>query len=150
MELDRIEQLVEKYFEAQTSIAEENELKVYFSSSNVAQHLQQYQIVFGYFEKEKKEQFKATLPLETKTLKKATWLAIAASVTVFLGVGMFMYTNNEQAKIPSEYGTYENPEVALKETQKALALLSKHVNTGIESVNYITEYETSKNRIFKE
>lgn len=149
MALDRIEQLVEKFFEAQTSIAEEKELKVYFSSSNVAQHLKQYQDVFGYFETEKKEQFKATLPQETKTLKKATWLAIAASVTVFLGVGMFMYTNNEQTKIPSDYGTYENPEVALKETQKALALLSKHVNTGIESVNYITEYETSKNRIFK-
>lgn len=150
MALDRIEQLVEKYFEAQTSIAEENELKVYFSSSNVAQHLQQYQDVFGYFKIEKKQQFNTKLPLETNMLNKATWLTIAASVTVFLCVSMFLYLNNKQDAIPSEYGTYENPEVAFKETQKALALLSKHVNTGIESVNYITEYETSKNKIFKQ
>ena len=150
MALDRIEQLLEKYFEGQSNIAEENELKVYFSSLNVAQHLQQYQAIFGYFDSEKKEQFKATLPLETKTLKKATWLAIAASVTVFLGVSTVMYLNNKQDAIPSEFGTYKSPEVAFKETQKALALLSKHVNTGIESVHYINEYETSKNKIFKE
>ncbi len=49
MALDKIEQLLEKYFEAETSIAEENELRVYFSSQDVAQHLQQYQLknVFG-------------------------------------------------------------------------------------------------------
>ncbi len=61
-----------------------------------------------------------------------------------------MYLNNEQNVAPSEYGTYDDPEVAFKETQKALAMISKNVNTGIESVNYITEYQTSKEKIFKE
>ena len=42
MALDRIEKLVEKYFEGETSIAEEKELKTYFSSTDVAQHLEQY------------------------------------------------------------------------------------------------------------
>ena len=51
--------------------------------------------------------------------------------------------------VDQDLGTYDNPEVALKETQKALALLSTHVNTGIESVNYIREYEDSKQLIFK-
>jgi hypothetical protein len=32
-----------------------------------------------------------------------------------------MYLNNQQDAIPSEYGTYDNPEEALKETQKAKA-----------------------------
>ena len=41
MGLDRIEKLVEKYFEGESSIAEEKELKVYFSSTDVAQHLKQ-------------------------------------------------------------------------------------------------------------
>lgn len=40
MELDRIENLLEKYFEGETTIAEENELKVYFSSSDVAQRFE--------------------------------------------------------------------------------------------------------------
>lgn len=161
MALDRIENLLEKYFEAETSIAEENELKVYFSSTNVAQHLQQYQSLLVHFNNAKEEQFSfapfglqprvpATIPLKAKKRKFVTWLSVAASVTILLGVGSFMYLNNQQVEIPSEYGTYKNPEEALKETQKALAMISEHVNTGIESVNYITEYENSKNKIFKE
>ncbi len=43
MELDKIENILEKYFQGETTIAEENELKEYFSSPNVAQHLEQYQ-----------------------------------------------------------------------------------------------------------
>ena len=43
MEFNKMEALLEKYFEGETSIAEENELKDYFSSSNVAPHLEQYQ-----------------------------------------------------------------------------------------------------------
>ena len=41
MELYKIEELIEKYFQGETSIAEEKELTNYFSSSNVAQHLEQ-------------------------------------------------------------------------------------------------------------
>ncbi len=37
MELNKIEEILEKYFQGETSIAEENQLKEYFSSSNVAQ-----------------------------------------------------------------------------------------------------------------
>lgn len=161
MALDRIENLLEKYFEAETSIAEENELKTYFSSTNVAQHLQQYQSLFVHFNKAKEEQFSfdqfglkprvsATTPLTAKKRNYVAWLSVAASVTLLLGVGSFMYLNNQQDAVPSEYGTYDNPEEALKETQKALAMISEHVNTGIESVNYITEYQNSKEKIFKE
>ena len=40
MELDRIEKLLEKYLEASTSIAEEKELRTYFSQDNLpAAHL---------------------------------------------------------------------------------------------------------------
>lgn len=151
MVLDKkIEQLIEKYFQGETSIAEENELKNYFSSSNVAQHLEYYKPIFGYFSLAKTEQFEKLIPLKTKKHNKAKWLSIAASVLVMLGVGMFMYFNNEKPKTSEEYGSYESPEVALKETQKALALLSKNVNIGIESVGYINEYEVAKNKVFVE
>jgi len=148
MALDRIEQLVEKYFEGETSIAEENELKVYFSSSDVAQHLKQYQSIFGYFNQAKAEQFKVKIPLHSKK-RSLTWLSIAASVVVLFGVGTFMYMNSTETPTPSEYGTYSDPEVALKETQKALDMVSEQLNTGIVSVGYINEYTNSKNRIFK-
>ena len=46
MEQSKIEFILEKYFEGETNIAEENELRTYFSSTDVAQHLQQYQPLF--------------------------------------------------------------------------------------------------------
>ncbi|WP_395066331.1 hypothetical protein [Flavobacterium sp.] len=150
MVLDRVEELLEKYFEGETSIAEENELKVYFSSLDVAQHLKQYQTIFGYFSQAKEQQFTQEIPVQTKKRNIVMWISIAASVVVMLGVGTFMFTKyNEQTTNLSEYGTYEDPEKALEETQRALALVSKHLNTGIESVSYINEYENSKNKIFK-
>ena len=148
MELDKIERILEKYFEGETSIVEEKELKDYFASSNVAQHLEHYKPLFGYFSQAKQEQYKAVIPLQTTKRKIASWISIAAAVIVLLGVGTFTFMNYNTTK-SQDLGTYDDPEVAFRETQKALALISKHVNTGIESVGYINEYEQSKNKIFK-
>jgi preprotein translocase subunit SecE len=148
MELDKIEIILEKYFDGETSIAEEKELKDYFASSNVAQHLEQYKPLFGYFSQAKQEQYKATIPLKKEKRTIASWISIAAAVVVLLGVGIFTFMNYNDTK-SKEFGTYDDPEIAFRETQKALALISEHVNTGIESAAYINEYEQSKNKIFK-
>jgi hypothetical protein len=149
MALDRIENLIDKYFEGETSIAEENELKVYFSSTDVAQHLKQYQTIFGYFSQAKEQQFTQEIPLQIKKRNVVLWLSIAASVVVMLSVGTMMYLNNDKEEQFVACSPEDNPELALQQTEKALALVSEHLNTGIESVSYINEYEQSKNRIFK-
>lgn len=152
MELDKIENILEKYFQGETTIAEENQLKEYFSSPNVAQHLEQYKPMFGYFSQVKQQKTTQEIPLQTKK-RNVAWLSIAASAVVLLGIGTFYYVSEETATpvvAQSELGTYDDPEEALAATQKALALLSSNVNVGIESVQYIQEYEQSKNKIFKQ
>ncbi len=162
MELNKIENILEKYFQGETTIAEENQLKEYFSSSDVAQHLEQYKPMFGYFSQVKQQQstqnlenlaLSETIPLKTKK-RNVAWLSIAASVVVLLGIGTYLLVSEESAApaltAQSELGTYDDPEEALKETQKALALLSNNVNVGIESMQYIKEYEQTKNKIFKQ
>lgn len=156
MELDKIENILEKYFQGETSIAEENQLKEYFSSSDVAQHLEQYKPIFGYFSQVKQQKSTQEIPLILKPQNKkrnVAWLSIAASVVVLLGIGTYFMISEKNAApavAQTELGTYDDPEEALKATQKALALLSNNVNVGIESVQYIKEYEQSKNRIFKQ
>jgi len=152
MELNKIEYILEKYFQGETSIAEENELKEYFSSSNVAQHLEQYKPIFGYFSQVKQQKSTHEVPLQTKK-RNVAWVSIAASAVVLLGIGTYFYISEKNVApvtAQSELGTYDNPEKAFAETQKALALLSNNVNVGIESVQYIKEYEQSKNKIFKQ
>jgi len=151
MESDKIEILLETYFQGETTIAEEKELKNYFSSQNVAQHLKQYQPLFGYFSQVKEQRLTQDISLQTKK-RNVAWLSIAASAVVLLGIGIFYVSekNTAPAVAQTELGTYDDPEEALAATQKALALLSNKVNVGIESVQYIKEYEQSKNKIFKQ
>lgn len=152
MEFNKIEDILEKYFQGETTIAEENQLKEYFSSPDVAQHLEQYKPMFGYFSQVKEQKSTQTIPLKTKK-RNVAWLSIAASAVVLLGIGTYFYTSEKNATpvtAQSELGTYDDPEEALAATQKALALLSNNVNVGIESVQYIKEYEHSKNKIFKQ
>ena len=152
MEFNKIENILEKYFQGETTIAEENQLKEYFSSPDVAQHLEQYKPMFGYFSQVKEQKSTQTIPLKTKK-RNVAWLSIAASAVVLLGIGTYFYTSEKNATpvtAQSELGTYDDPEEALAATQKALALLSNNVNVGIESVQYIKEYEQSKNKIFKQ
>lgn len=149
MELNKIEILLEKYFQGETSIAEENELYNYFSSQNVAQHLEQYKPMFGYFTLAKEQMLQQEIPLQSKK-RYVAWLSVAASVAVLLGIGTYVFYNYGKADEKQDLGTYDDPEVALRETQKALALLSNHVNVGIESVYYIKEYQDSKELIFKQ
>ena len=147
MELVKTEDLLEKYFQGETSIAEENELRNYFSSSNVAQHLEQYKPIFGYFSLAKGHQFTPEIPLQTKK-RNVAWISIAASVVVLLGIGTYTYYSADVVNKNQDLGTYNDPEEAFRATQKALSLLSDNVNVGIESVQYIQEYQTTKDKIF--
>ncbi len=144
MESDKIEQLLEKYFDAQTTSAEEKQLQQYFSAE-VAPHLEQYKPLFGYYAFARQQQFEQAVPLKTKKRSKVAWLSVAASVAVLAGAGTFAYFQQTQ---PQDLGTYDSPEEAFRETQKALALLSDHVNTGVQSVQYIQTYEATKDRVF--
>ena len=146
MELNRIETILEKYFQGETSVSEEKELKNYFSSSDVAQHLEQYKPLFGYFSEAKEQEFNQTIPLQAKK-RNVAWLSIAASVVVLLGISTFTYLHHPQES--NDLGTYDSPEAAFEATQKALSMLSKNVNVGIESVSYINEFQNSKELIFK-
>ena len=147
MEYNNIDQLLEKYFEGQTSIIEEKQLTNYFSSTNVAQHLEHCKPIFEYYSLSKQQNFTQEIPLKTKN-RNIMWLSIAASVLVLLGVGTFYVLNNQQLEIEQGLGTFKTPEIAFQETQKALQMLSQNVNIGIESVSYIREFEETKNKIF--
>ena len=156
MELYKVEALLEKYFEGETSIAEENELQEYFSTQQVAPHLEKYAALFNHFAIAKEQQFEQEIPVlqiqkdESRNQKRnLSWISIAASVVVLMGIGTYVFYNSEPVNNSKDLGTYDDPEVAFKETQKALSLLSKNVNVGIESVKYVEEYQIAKNKVFR-
>lgn len=151
MEWSEVDSLLEKYFNGETSLNEEQQLRDYFSTQVPAPHLQQYQSLFGYFDQAKLEEcpkqlliFENVKPVRNRML----WWSAAASVVVLVGWSTFAFLQTNATE-QSDLGTYEDPKVAFEATQKALSMLSSQVNVGIESVQYIEEYQIAKNKVFK-
>ena len=144
MELNKIEILIEKHLAAETTLAEENSLREYFSTNNVPPHLQQYKALFSYYKIAKNEEAPNR---EFHTPKRSfKWISVAASAAILLSIGTFAYFNTEQYN--ESLGSFTDPEIAFQETQHALDLLSGKVNQGIETVEYVEEYDAAKDRIF--
>ncbi len=138
MELVNIEKLLQKYLDAETTIAEENELRAYFLSDHVAPHLEEYQALFGYFSISKKETY--TKPIQLKTKKPNwRWLSVAASLILMVSV-YTGYQNNQQRKAEKIYN----------ETKMALDLLSVNLNKGNNAIAQLQHFEDAKNKIFKQ
>ena len=147
MELKLVEQLLGNYFQGTSTIAEEKLLKAYFSSKDVAPHLAKYQSLFGYFETQKDIQFEQKLSLQPRKLNTVKWIGIAASFILLFGLSTFYFYPTQPKSV--ELGTFENPEEAYFETQKALIMVSEQVNLGMKSVSHLNEYEKTKKSIFK-
>lgn len=147
MEFNSINKLVEKYFSGETSIAEEKQLKDYFSQPDVAPHLEQYRAMFGYFTQAKQEQFTKTVPLQPRKRNYVAWISVAASVALLFG--LFTILNQHPQTQEHDLGTFEDPEVAYRETQKALELVSENVNVGVKGMSYMKEYEKTTKTIFR-
>jgi len=145
MELKLVEILVNKYLEGTSSIAEEKQLKAYFSSNEIASHLVQYKPLFSYFENQKEERFTKALPLQAKKQSYVRWIGVAAAIVVLFGTISYFYNENSK----QDLGTYSSPEEAFVGTQKALEMLSEEVNHGVEGVSILKEYEKTKKTIFK-
>ena len=145
MDWQKIEQLVDKYFEGNTTIEEEKVLKNYFSSNEVADSLKQYQPLFSYLQIAKNETAPTKFDVKPRIQFKK-WISIAA---VFVFIAVLTTVLNLKTNESQDLGTFNDPEIAYAETMKALELLATNVNHGMESVYYINEYQQSKNLIFK-
>ncbi len=144
MELTKIENLIEKYFEGNTSIEEEKILHVYFAQIYVPAHLQEYQAMFRYFSENKREI--SSQPIQVKTKKKAwemSWLSIAAAIILLFTIYKVIPNDTISLKERVE------AEQAFVETQKAFQLISQNLNKGNKAIAYLKDYEVVKNKIFK-
>ncbi|MEO0571758.1 MAG: hypothetical protein AAF039_08635 [Bacteroidota bacterium] len=144
MELDKtIEKLLEKYFEATTTAAEEATLRNYFAQDHIAMHLEQYRPMFNYFSIAKEEQFTKQVPLNTRKKINYGWVSAAAAVVMAFGV----YFG------PDQYQAYQErkeAEFAYQETKKALDLLAENFGKGRKHVAQLNEFAVAKSKVFNQ
>lgn len=146
MELDRIEKLLEKYFEAETTVAEEKELRAFFSKREVPENLEQYIPLFSFTSGAKKEQLSKEIVLEPKTTGGSRslykWMSIAAAVVLMFGVYLGK-TYYDEKELEQQQALY-----AYNETKKALDMLSQNMERGTEKMGYLNEFVVAKQKIY--
>ncbi|MBL4745695.1 MAG: hypothetical protein JKY08_04955 [Flavobacteriaceae bacterium] len=137
MELVNIEQLLEKYLDATTTLAEEKVLQTYFTGDNVAAHLIEYRALFTFFATEKNERYTKTIHLKRNT-QKWKWLSVAASIVLMVGVYSGYQEDKQQKEVAKLYA----------ETQVALRMLASNLNKGTVAIGHLQQFETTKNKVF--
>lgn len=136
--MEPIEKLLEKYFEAETTVQEEQQLKAYFSGKEVAPHLAQYAPLFGYFEQSKKEFSPEIVFKKPSKTGYIRWMSVAA----VLVIGFSVYFNYQKQQ-------EKQAEVAYQQAKDALEMLSENFNNGAKELAYLEVFEQTKSKIFE-
>lgn len=154
MDYNKIRSLLEKYWEAATSLEEEARLRDFFVRHQhpLPDDLREAAPLFRYCQLEMDRELPAVPEQEARVLpiSKAWpwqhWMKYAAVLLIMAGIGFGL--RQQRIKhgqlIAAEFGedTYKDPEVAYKETQKALQLLARNLNKGtaqMEKLSYFNE-----------
>ncbi|SHI83835.1 hypothetical protein SAMN04487911_106128 [Arenibacter nanhaiticus] len=137
MELYNIEKLLEKYFEATATVAEEEMLRSFFLQKNIPEHLQQYAPMFQYFAVEKEERFTKDLPLKPKR-KFVKWVSVAAVAVLVAAINI---TVPKSTALESEYTQEE-----IASAQEAFKLLAYNFNKGTKQLGYLEEFQKTTDK----
>lgn len=156
MNNEQIHNLLEKYWNCETSVQEEKQLQAYFCQGNVAEEFKKYTTLFSYINEGQSvklsDGFNARLldALETsKTDRYITirvfrpFLRVAVSILLLIGVGISFYFISKQDNRPHFVETFEDPNAAMQHAVFALKKLSHAIEksemASTETILYIDD-----------
>lgn len=145
MNLQPINQLLDKYFDGQTSLQEEQELRRYFNGTQVDPSLEAYRPYFQFLTQAKQTQLspdfesKLLQELKNEPPKSArlrtfnTYLLRVAAVALLALAVFFLLPGDDQPRRIAEEINWEaletqNEQEAFEQTKAALKLLSSKLN----------------------
>jgi len=150
MESQRIHILLQKYFEAETTLDEENELINYFSSDEVDETLKMYVPMFSGIKELSAEEnpnlgddlMNYILESEHKEKLRYRWMwqivtGIAASVILVM-LAVNFYSNENQWK-----DTFSDPKQAYSEASKTLEFVAGKYNKGLAQLRPMGKIENA-------
>ena len=152
----RVEELLEKYWAAESSIAEEQELRKLVSTAEELP--EELKGLFDHFETEQSaalgEDFDQMILSMIETEKKTKvislngyfkqYASIAAAVLV---LAMSSYFFTQQQKSYEQVDTFDSPELALKEFKKQMLMVSAYMNTGSNSLDELSNMSKANTAI---
>lgn len=157
MDYNKIRELLEKYWEAATTLEEEAELRNFFVTHQHAlpEDLREAAPLFRYYQLESERELPVVTEARIVPMGKSRpwqhWMKYAAVLLIMGGIGFSVqqFRQKQQQLIVAgfEQDTYSDPEVAYKETQKALQILSRNLNKGTAQMEKLTYFNEATEKI---
>ena len=144
MDSNKVEQLLEMYFEGETTLKQEQELHTYFTGITVASHLESYVGIFSAFAKAKQETLPTPVELPSPKLSYK-WVAGIAAVLILTG-GVII----QKVSVDRYSGTYQDQEVAVLKTKQTLGMMTRMIQQSTAQLVTVKEFENTANRFFKQ
>lgn len=160
MELNKIKQLLEKYYDGTTSIDEEQILKDFFLHQSVPAELEADKELFAYAASEAK-----TIPVSSqleqklsnwidkqegteKKVKLLSWSYRIAGIAACIAIVLVVYFTQVKPKKEFAYkDTYDNPQLAYAEAKRALLYISQKLNKGTEPLSQVSKLNTGMDEL---
>jgi hypothetical protein len=157
-DLNRIEELLEKYYRGETSIPEERTLRDFFAGEDVPEHLVAEAELFGFFRKQQERGLPDPLQSRLEDMInpprdvsvsifsawKRYWISGAAAVILVL---LALFLDSEIRKKPAfeaAEDTFEDPYLAYAEAKRVLFFVSEKMNAGIAPLRDLEKLESGK------
>jgi len=160
-----IDKLLEKYFEGETTLDEENQLKEYFNQPVIPEKYEKYSGHFRFIESESKENLSEEFDVDlsecisrtkiyrTNFIYKIGYgIAAVAAVIAILIMAYVQYSSLPFKSLRLDYlsqDTYKDPELAYAETKKTLLYVSEKMNTGMNELEKLSKFNKSINKLEK-
>jgi hypothetical protein len=162
MDSNRIDELLNKYWNCETSLEEEQQLREYFRGREIPEQWKETSALFRYFDEHKKKSLDDKA-FDTEILKQVqapkqgrvmnllyNSMRIAAGVAVLV-VATWLVRNEIRKTTPqAAVDTYNDPKLAFEETKKALMMISKSFGNAEEKARKINMFNEAREQVQKE
>jgi len=160
-DIKQIEELIEKYYNGDTSLEEERKLQWFFQTQPVPERLKSEAQMFRYYYLRKNDEPAGNLNKKLGDLidqqsqkrvlfgtsKSFYWISgVAASILILVGLWIGLNTNwfnNQQAY----QDTFEDPQLAYLETKRVLYMVSNKLNQGTRNLQNLNKLDYGVNML---
>lgn len=162
MDFNNMEELLKKYWNCETTLEEEKQLREFFGGNNIPDQWKDTAALFQYFEETKKKSLN-DLAFEGQVMRKVNGpkqgmlvklvynaMRIAAGLAVVIAATWFIRKEVRETAPQAVVDTYDDPKMAFEETKKALLMISKSFGTAEEQTRKIKMFNEAQEEIQKE
>lgn len=160
MDLHDVKQLLEKYWQCETTLEEEKRLREFFAEGNIPESLKAASDLFSFFEAEQKKtlatNFEGAVTKKLRTrqgskivsmISYGNMARIAAGIVVVVAA-TFLIRQEVRKSYPKEMqDTYTDPQIAFEETKRALQMISNSFGKAKKEASKINMLNEAEKKI---